>query len=57
MLVDNNGEFTGVYDSYEEAIATLAKLPALPQRFENYEDHLEQALQAKIQKGIEIKNG
>lgn len=40
---------TGIFDSYEEAVTTLAKLPALPNRFEDYENHLEEALQRKME--------
>jgi len=40
MLI-SDGEYTGIYDSYEEAVTTLAKLPVWPLRFEDYEEYLQ----------------
>ena len=48
MLINDKNEFTGVYDSYEEAVATLAKLPACPPKFENYEEHLNEVIKRLV---------
>lgn len=41
MLINDKHEHVGVYDSYEEAVATLAKNLHRAARYENYEQHLE----------------
>ena len=39
LLISDDG-YTGIYDSYEEAVATLGKFTELPPRCEDYEEHL-----------------